>query len=159
MNDNLGLPRARIFELIAQARPATVDGLAKKLGDAVAVEVIKPPEAVVVMSRVRETVDNAVFNLGEVLVTEAEVVISGVKGYMMVMGLDKAKALNGAVLDAVTASGHPLTGEIIAGLLADEGVRRNHHHRLWAAVKRTQVDFIGGQVEEFKPSDRSKDNR
>lgn len=78
---------------------------------------------------------------------------------MMVMGLDKDKALNGAVLDAVVASGHPLAHDIVQNLLADDAIRQNDQKKLWAAVQKTKVDFIGGQVEAFKPSDRSKDNR
>lgn len=69
LDDNLNLPRVKVFELITRATAETLDLLVNKLDAAVKVEMVKPPEAVVVMSRARETVNNSLFNLGEVLAT------------------------------------------------------------------------------------------
>ncbi len=151
------LTEKELFELLSASEAKTLQTLAEKLGPDVKVDVLKPPEPVVVMSRIRETVNNAVFNLGEVLATEAEVAIGGKKGYMLVMGLERSKALNGAILYAVVTSGHHMSGEIVQRVREDREAKKKRQREVWEAVKKTHVSFIGGKVEEFKTSDRAKD--
>lgn len=103
------------------------------------IEIKSPPKPVLVMARVRETVDGDRFNLGEVLVTSCEVVLDGEPGWGMVLGDDPERALCAAVLDAVDA-GVPPEGleEELTLLLAS--VREERRSR-WARVQPTRVEF------------------
>lgn len=62
--------------------------------------VTSPPEPVLVMTRVRETVDGEVFNLGEVLVTTCDVTLDGEPGWGMIMGHAPARASRRSCLGA-----------------------------------------------------------
>jgi len=63
-------------------------------------EIIKEPETGLVMMNTRDCF-NTEFHLGEVLVTQAEVRISGQRGWGMIMGDDGERALLLAGLDVI----------------------------------------------------------
>jgi alpha-D-ribose 1-methylphosphonate 5-triphosphate synthase subunit PhnG len=93
------------------------------------------------MHRVREPVERRPFNLGEVLVTPAEVDLDGVLGFAMVPGKNERAALSGAIVDAAVAAGHETAPDIVEAL-ADVDARRREKRRLaWAESKHTTVDF------------------
>ncbi len=133
--------RDKRFELIARANSERICEIAERILADTAVEVIKKPSSGMVMMRFRDTAEKCIFNLGEVLVTEAEVRIGSEPGYAMVMGRDPEAALAGAILDAAVESGHLLAPEII-DLLRDEEVRRKEElQKTWSEVATTKVDF------------------
>lgn len=133
--------RDKRFELIARADSERICEVAERILVDTTVEVIKKPSSGMIMMRFRDTAEKCVFNLGEVLVTEAEVKINEELGYAMVMGTDPEAALAGAILDAAVGSGHPLAPEII-DLLGREEVRRKEElQKTWSGVATTKVDF------------------
>ena len=133
--------RDKRFELIARADSERICEIAERILADTTVEVIKKPSSGMIMMRFRDTAEKCIFNLGEVLVTEAEVRIDEELGYAMVMGRDPETALAGAILDAAVESGHPLAPGII-DLLRSEEVRRTEElQKTWTEVATTKVDF------------------
>jgi alpha-D-ribose 1-methylphosphonate 5-triphosphate synthase subunit PhnG len=133
--------RDKRFELIARANSERICEIAERILADTAVEVIKKPVGGMIMMRFRDTAEKCVFNLGEVLVTEAEVRIDEELGYAMVMGRDPEAALAGAILDAAVGSGHPLAPEIIDLLRSEEVRRKEELQKTWEEVATTKVDF------------------
>ncbi|RZN38296.1 MAG: phosphonate C-P lyase system protein PhnG [Methanosarcinales archaeon] len=133
--------RDKRFELIARADSERICEIAERILADTAVEVIKKPMGGMIMMRFRDTAEKCIFNLGEVLVTEAEVRINEELGYAMIIGKNPESALAGAILDAAVESGHPITPEIM-DLLKSEELRINKElQKTWAKVATTKVDF------------------
>jgi alpha-D-ribose 1-methylphosphonate 5-triphosphate synthase subunit PhnG len=104
------------------------------------VKVIKQNTALVMMRAV-DSVEREVFNLGEVLVSEAEVEVRGVLGYSQILGDDTEKALAGAILDAVCEIEHPLREEIIKVLNQEKIYYKKERAKEYAKIKSTKVEF------------------
>ena len=108
------------------------------LGD---VAVITPPTVGMVMARAQDGARGEVFNLGEVLVTEARVSIEGREGWGMVLGRAPDHALSVAVVDAGLEAGHRDGTEIerdLADLAAEAAAKTNEE---WVRVAPTRVQF------------------
>src|SRR4051812_8270604 len=108
------------------------------LGD---VAVITPPTVGMVMARAVDGARGEVFNLGEVLVTEARVSIDGHEGWGMVLGRAPDHAISVAVVDAGIEAGHPERAAIeqeLATLAADASAAVDQE---WQRVAPTRVQF------------------
>ena len=70
------------------------------------IQITRPPRSGLIMMTVKDSlaVD---FHLGEVLTTEAEVLLGGERGYGMVIGEEPRKALTRAAADALIRCGRP----------------------------------------------------
>lgn len=113
-----------------------------------AVAMVKEPTEELVMLKVREGAQRSLFYLGEALMTSCSVRIGGAYGYGMVLGEDRKKARDLAIVDAVYAAGG---NEIL--LLAWEEMLEEERQRLAEAEQkraeallRTQVDFSTMEV-------------
>ncbi|MEA3294418.1 MAG: phosphonate C-P lyase system protein PhnG [Euryarchaeota archaeon] len=129
------------FELIARANKIQICEMAKKILKDTNVDVIKKPIGGMIMMRFVDTAKNQAFNLGEVLITEAEVRIGDNMGYAMMMGMEFEATLAGAILDAAVESGHPLSSEIIDLLRIEEERLKNELQKMRSKVNTTKVDF------------------
>lgn len=134
------MKREEIFELIAISEDEALIRLSSKVENSSEVRVLREVVGMV-MAQARDSVEGVKFNLGEVLVSEAEVRIDEAVGYSMVLGMKPAKARAGAILDAAIEADHPLRDEIIAHLEEERERLEERRRSLWAAVKRTRVDF------------------
>lgn len=130
--------RRRLSRILALAQAAEVEALARPLWQAHDVAVVKPPEKTLAMVRLRETVENRLFNLGEVIVCEAVVTLAGARGMAAVMGEDADKALHMAVIDAAVSAG---VWNSDAALLAMEAAQRERAMREHALHLDTKVSF------------------
>ncbi len=134
--------RSDRFELIAACEEATLAQFANEiLQTDPSVSVRQAPRPQLVMQQVREPVERRPFNLGEVLVTPAEVELDGVGGFAMVPGKAERAAFSGAIVDAAVAGEHERTAAIVTTLrdvATDQQARRN---RAWAESKHTAVEF------------------
>lgn len=138
--------RTERFELIAACEPTALVAHADEVVEDTTVEVLQAPTPQLVMQQVVEPVDHQPFNLGEVVVTAAEVALDGVQGFAMVPGKAEKPALSGAVVDAAIESDHPRAEAMIETLVADADRRQQSRREQWARRKRTAVDF--GEMED-----------
>lgn len=85
--------------------------MAKQIKESYNIEMISPPKEVLVMTKVRESAQNQLFYLGEVLATETKVRMDGKIGLGLVKGADTewSKAL--ALIDAAYEAQIPETKE------------------------------------------------
>lgn len=63
------------------------------------IKILKEPQKTLVMVKVRESVKNSLFYLGEVLATECMVTVDGTKGVSIIAGDDFEKAIAAAIID------------------------------------------------------------
>jgi len=129
------------FELMARANKIQICEMAKKILKDTNVDVGKKPIGGMIMMRFVDTAKNQVFNLGEVLITEAEVRIGDNRGYAMMMGMELEATLASAILDAAVESGHPLSSRIIDLLMTEEKRLKNELQKMRSKINTTKVDF------------------
>lgn len=99
------------------------------------------PEVGLVMMQVREPVCEERFFLGEVLVTRAEVALSGTHGWAMRMGEDREATLAAAILDAEAERHGDATDRIVGLCFAVKDNLRMSREREWAEIAPTEVRF------------------
>jgi len=134
--------RSDRFELIAGCSGATLARFANDvLEDDPPLSVRQDPRPQLVMQQVVEPVERRPFNLGEVVVTPAEVELDGHRGFAMVPGKAERAALSGAIVDAAVAGGHPLAEEMTTALADAAADRQARRRQAWAESKHTTVDF------------------
>lgn len=134
--------RSDRFELIAVCDGATLAGLADDILAAnPSLAVRQDPRPQLVMQQVPEPVEGRPFNLGEIVVTPAEVELDGASGFAMRPGKAERDALSGAIVDAAVAGDHPLTDEIVATLETARADYRSSRKEAWGRSTNTRVDF------------------
>lgn len=134
--------RSDRFELIAACEEATLATFANEvLEDDPPLSVRQDPRPQLLMQQVREPVERRPFNLGEVLVTPAEVDLAGTRGFAMVSGKAERAALSGAIVDAAVAANHELTPSIVEALEDASTRQRERRQQAWAESKHTTVEF------------------
>jgi alpha-D-ribose 1-methylphosphonate 5-triphosphate synthase subunit PhnG len=135
--------RTERFELIAGAPQTPLVAHAEAIldGDS-SIRVLQEPNPQLLMHRVTDPVEHRPFNLGEVLVTTAEIELDDAeRGYAMVPGRARAKAVSGAIVDAAVEAGHERRDAIVEDLRAAEADREDRRERQWAESRATTVDF------------------
>lgn len=134
--------RTTRFELIAGApRESLVEHARAILDGDTTVEILQQPDPKLVMQRVTEPVERRPFNLGEVLVTAAEVELEDERGFAMVPGRARAKAVSGAIVDAAVEADHDRREAIADDLRTIAADRRERQRRQWAESRATTVEF------------------
>lgn len=128
-----------LYEAIAYAPLERLKPLAERCLQGVEARVESPPEAVLIMARVRDVVDGEVFNLGEVLVTTCEVRLDDEPGWAMVTGHDPERAVCAALVDAASRGrdAKELREDLAREYTAASEARRER----WSAVQPTRVEF------------------
>jgi phosphonate C-P lyase system protein PhnG len=129
------------FEIVAEAPPDAVRGIAEAILSRSNVRVLKAPAPGMVMVRHTDPLENTLFLLGEAYVTECEVEVDGLLGYGCVLGSGEERALCGALVDAVIGGRHSIASEIEP--LLQEELRRIEEARRGEnfAVASTRVSF------------------
>lgn len=134
--------RADRFELIASSEESTLAQFANEiLQGEPSMSVHQAPRPQLLMQQVREPVERRPFNLGEVLVTPAEVELNGSRGFAMIPGKAERAALSGAIVDAAVAGGHKTTAAIVTALNEVAASQQNEQRQAWAESKHTAVEF------------------
>ena len=134
--------RSDRFELLASCPEATLARFANDvLEDDPPLTVRQEPRPQLLMQQVVEPVERCPFNLGEVVVTPAEVELDGERGFAMVPGKAERAALSGAIVDAAVAADHPITPEVAETLIDVEQQAADARAEAWAHSKHTTVDF------------------
>lgn len=99
------MDKRRISKILARASREEVRELAEEIKTVFSPVIIKAPEKSLTMIRMREPVQESLFYLGEVIVSEAIVELDGAKGMAVLMGDDFDKVLDMAVIDAACNKG------------------------------------------------------
>jgi len=134
--------RSDRFEMLAACDAETLVGHADAVVEGGAtVRVLQAPTPQLIMQQVREPFTREPFNLGEVLVTAAEVELDGERGFAMRPGKAEKPALSGAVLDAAVESGHPHSPQITSSLAAAADERDQDRRERWGVARETVVEF------------------
>ncbi|WP_282352249.1 phosphonate C-P lyase system protein PhnG [Haloferax volcanii] len=134
--------RTARFELIAACDGDTLVELAETVLDGeIPVRILQEPKPQLLMQRVQEPVERRPFNLGEVLVTAAEVSFGGERGFAMVPGKAETKAVSGAIVDAAVEANHDATERICARLRDTKADRKATRKRQWNESRATTVQF------------------
>lgn len=128
-----------LYEAISYTPLKRLKPLAERCLQDAEARIENPPEPVLLMARVRETVDGEVFNLGEVLVTTCEVTLDDEPGWAMVTGHDPERALCAALVDA--ASRGRDAKELRKDLAREHTAASEARRERWAAVQPTRVEF------------------
>ena len=99
------MEKRRISKILARAGKEEVKRLAGEIKEKYSPVIVKSPEKSLAMIRMREPVQESLFYLGEVIVSEAIVDLDGAKGVAVIMGDDFDKVLDMAVIDAACNKG------------------------------------------------------
>ncbi|MGD2014761.1 MAG: phosphonate C-P lyase system protein PhnG [Desulfobacterales bacterium] len=139
--------KEKIFEIIMQGQTADIAPLAEEMRQVIDHCVIKPPQMELVMFQAEESVEKIDFNVGEVLVTSAEVRVEDAIGYSMIMDTDKQKALDCALLMGIYEAGLPQMKEIekLAEILHEKMTQQLREEREIVNSTRVNFEVMGGQ--------------
>ena len=122
----------------AAERISLADRLIEQHGEP---SVFHPPEVALLAMQVREPVERTRFQLGDVLVTSAEVMNAGAEGWAMRMGGDRAATPAAAICAGV--GDHGLEGGEPVDDLCRRTADRHERDRLveWSELAGTRVEF------------------
>ncbi|MCZ8515195.1 phosphonate C-P lyase system protein PhnG [Paenibacillus filicis] len=135
------MKRKQRTEILINGSPEIAAALAGDIKNRYEVHVIEEPNHGLVMVKVRETAQQSLFYLGEVLVTECKVQIEGAMGVGIIKGDEPERAYHLAVIDATYEARLKETEEW-AGILQTEHERiAAERAAIHAQVLRTKVDF------------------
>ena len=129
--------------VLVEGRREVLSRIAREAEGACEVRVVEDPAEELVMLKVREGAQRSLFYLGEALMTSCTVRVGDAYGYGMVLGEDRDKARDLAVVDAAYAHDEAL-GERLGWdeLLAREAACLDVElRRRREALLKTQVDF------------------
>lgn len=133
--------RKQRTEILTTGDPELAASLASDILNHYQVDLIEEPNHGLVMVKVRETAQQSLFYLGEVLVTECKVRTNGAIGIGIVKGDQPELSYRLAVIDAAYAAGLEETAAWTAPLLEEheriQAVRLAGHMQ----VMKTRVDF------------------
>jgi alpha-D-ribose 1-methylphosphonate 5-triphosphate synthase subunit PhnG len=139
--------KEKIFEIIMQGDPSDIFPLADRMRQSIQHHVIKTPQQELVMFQVEESVEKIDFNVGEVLVTSAEVRVDDTIGYSMIMETDEQKALDCALLMGIYEAGLPQMKEIenLAETIHKKMTEQLREEREIVSSTRVNFEVMGGQ--------------
>jgi len=133
--------RQRRTRVLVLGDPSLRRNFADEVRASAEVTLVATPRVGLVLVTVRESARRSLFHLGEVLVTEAKVRVSGVPGLGILQGRDLDAALDLAVVDAAWNAGLPLTAGWISRMEAAETALEATLDREQAALAATRVEF------------------
>lgn len=132
------MEKRRVSKILARASKEQVRKLADEIKAEYSPVIIKAPEKSLTMIRMREPVQESLFYLGEVIVSEAIVDLDGAKGVAVLMGDDFDKVLDMAVIDAACNKGVFQRYDILEQLEKEQAVRLEKEN---AMFMKTMVSF------------------
>ena len=132
------MEKKRLFKIMQKADRKSIMDMADKIKEKHEVTIIKAPEKVLTMIKMREPVKETLFYLGEVIVTECSVQVDGNNGMAVAMGDDYEKTLSMAIIDAAcNGQCFPFEAQLIA--LEEEQVEKEEKEN--ALFLKTMVNF------------------
>ena len=139
----LPVDRSHRFELLAQLPERAAHELADHALTIVSghVDIIVPPTVGMLMARAIDGAKGDLFNLAEILVTEARVTVNGHDGWAMVMGRRPDHALAVALIDACAEASPAVRTMVDRTIRHAASSRSASDARSWQELAPTRVDF------------------
>jgi alpha-D-ribose 1-methylphosphonate 5-triphosphate synthase subunit PhnG len=135
------LEKKRLSKILAGCDAGLVARLYSAISEKYGVTVVKGPGKTLAMLKMRETVRGSLYYLGETIVSQAIVEVSGQKGMAVLMGDDLDKALYMAAVDAAFNAGLPECADYTQLLLSEEKKQQEAVARDNAMYMKTTVNF------------------
>lgn len=106
------------------------------------IEMLSPPKQALTMVKIRESAQNSLFYLGEVLVTETKVRINGEIGLGLIKGVHDEWSMGLAIIDAAFTAQLPETVQWEKTILWKlEQKDQEHEAELAKSLAKTKVNF------------------
>lgn len=135
------MDKKTMFKILSLAKEADISLIADRLISKYEVQLVKEPHKTLVMMKVRESVKNSLFYIGEVLATECMVAFENTKGYALVLGDNFKKATSIAVIDGALNAGVSEQEEIINLILRLEREQKKKNEAQNAKILTSKVSF------------------
>ena len=132
------MEKKRLFKIMSKADRDIIISIAEDIKKKKEIVVVKTPEKVLTMIKMREPVKESLIYLGEVIVTEATVSIDGVNGTAVAMGDDYEKTLGMAIIDAAFNCNLFENEEQFLALEKEQTIKDEKEN---AMFKKTMVNF------------------
>jgi alpha-D-ribose 1-methylphosphonate 5-triphosphate synthase subunit PhnG len=144
------MSRRRRTRVLVDGDPALATALCKRIRQRYNVTTLSEPRELLVMLKVRESAQGSLFYLGEALATECRVQLEGVPGVGLLLGSERRRAFEMAVIDAALSAKEPLTEEAdwTALLLAEEARLAELLRVEQTRIEQTRVEFSSMLTEE-----------
>lgn len=135
------MKRRKRTEILIQGNGHLAEELAAGIAQKYECREVTAPEQGMIMVRMRESAKNSLFYMGEVLITEAKVEVSGKIGTGLLVGMDEQRARNLAIIDAAYKAQLPETAEWELLLLEEEQQIYEAKAQQQAELFETKVSF------------------
>lgn len=132
------MEKKRIFRIMSKAERSVIIELAEEIKKEHEVVIVKAPEKVLAMVKMREPVKEMKFYIGEVIVTETTVSVSDVTGHAVAMGDDFEKTLSMAIIDSACNGGFFKKEELLLKLEKEQKIQEEKEN---AMFMKTMVNF------------------
>jgi phosphonate C-P lyase system protein PhnG len=141
------MTKEKVFEVLMQGDSREISSVSEKLKVNIPYTVIKKPSQELIMFQAEESVEKIDFNVGEVLITSAEVRVGDSIGWSMIMSMDEDRALNCAFLMGVYEADLPQkkTVEELACRLLRKMENDLRKEREIVSSTRVNFEIMGGQ--------------
>jgi alpha-D-ribose 1-methylphosphonate 5-triphosphate synthase subunit PhnG len=110
------MKKSRQFRILSLAERGEILGLGRRIEEKYPVAVLKKPQKMLVMLKVRESARGSLFYAGEALACECTVSLREARGFGACLGDDAERARAMAAIDAALGAGIPERGEILEKL-------------------------------------------
>lgn len=136
------MTKKEISAILSRATREEVEAIAEPWKETEQIEIIKQPQKTLVMVKVRESVGQSLFYLGEVLATECMVTVNGEKGFSVMAGDDFDKTLSAAVIDGLLNNKEASKQQCIMEKLTALAKRQQEGRaRMNAEILKSKVNF------------------
>lgn len=134
------MSKKELSAILAGASKEEVTAIAEQIKPVSEIRILKEPQKTLVMVKVRESVGNSLFYLGEVLATECMVTVDGVKGASVMAGDDFEKTIAAAVIDGYLNGGQKKEG-ILAQIEELKARQQKAREALNRQLRKSKVNF------------------
>ncbi len=140
------MTKRELSAILAAATAKEVAEIAAPIKESCDIKILKEPQKTLVMVKVRESVQQSLFYLGEVLASECMVTVNGIKGASVMAGDDFNKCLHAAVIDGFLngeAAPSAVTDAVAALQQRQQEAREDLNRRL--RQSKVQFNVMGDQ--------------
>lgn len=132
--------KRELSAILTKASPQEVAAIAEPIKAHTQIQILKEPQKTLVMVKARESIQNSLFYLGEVLATECMVTVDGYKGMSVIAGDHFEKAVDVAVIDAYLNGGEE-KDVVLAQIKALGTSQQTARQQMNRQIRKSKVNF------------------